>query len=82
MRLASNSSGPGLVRLVKHSHRNRPASVLAASGPYSRSRSLSNQSVASSAQVTLFSVKSPPPADLARLPRLKLVLFIDTSKAP
>ena len=43
MRLASNSSRPGLVCLVKHS--------------------LSSQPVASSAQVTLLSVKSPPPAD-------------------
>ena len=38
--------------------------------------------MASLAQVTLFSVKNPPPADSVRVSHFKLALFIDTSKAP
>ena len=50
-----NRPGPGLVRLVRLSHSNRPTSV-----PHSHScgLGLSSQPVASSTQVTLFSVSS------------------------
>ena len=79
---SSSRPGPRLVRLVKLNHSHRVASVLAASVPHNSSSSLNSKPAASSARVILLSVKSPPPADSVRVSRFKLVLTIDTSKAP
>ena len=76
---SSSRPGPGLVRLAKLSHSNRPALELVDSVPHSRR---SSKPVVSSAQGIPPSVKSPPPVDSVRASRFSLAHATDVSQAP